>query len=153
MALTLSPIQFIDSKLLHISFDDTSQKGLLELQSEPNVHNTEERYFALSVNRDLEYSEKAELLSCMGSLQFKWDVRVSEDSDSPLIASVEGAMGAVATCPLNLGDRELIEKTLAANTLSYIWAKLRTIVEQLSSQSTIGTLSLPAIDPLQLVGK
>lgn len=103
------------------------------------------------MNRDLEYSEKAELLSCIGSLQFKWDVRVSEDSDSPLIASVEGAMGAVATCPLNLGDRELVEKTLAANTLSYIWAKLRTIVEQLSSQSTIGTLSLPAIDPMQLI--
>ena len=53
----------------------------------------------------------------------------------------------------SLAERDVVEKTLAANTLSYIWAKLRTIVEQISSQSTIGTLSLPAIDPMSLVGE
>lgn len=35
--------------------------------------------------------------------------------------------------------------------VSYIWSKLRTVVEQLSSQSPVGTLSLPAIDPLSLL--
>lgn len=35
--------------------------------------------------------------------------------------------------------------------IAYIWSKLRTVVEQLSSQSPVGTLSLPAIDPLSLL--
>ena len=35
--------------------------------------------------------------------------------------------------------------------IAYIWSKLRTVVEQLSSQSPVATLSLPAIDPLSLL--
>ena len=35
--------------------------------------------------------------------------------------------------------------------IAYIWSKLRTVVEQLSSQSPVGTLSLPAIDPFSLL--
>ena len=35
--------------------------------------------------------------------------------------------------------------------IAYIWSKLRTVVEQLSSQSPVGTLSLPAIDSLRLL--
>lgn len=46
---------------------------------------------------------------------------------------------------------DAVKRTLAANTISYIWSKLRTVVEQLSSQSPVGTPSLPAIDPLSLL--
>lgn len=35
--------------------------------------------------------------------------------------------------------------------IACIWSKLRTVVEQLSSQSPVGTLSLPAIDSLSLL--
>ena len=35
--------------------------------------------------------------------------------------------------------------------IACIWSKLRTVVEQLSSQSPVGTLSLPAIDLLSLL--
>ncbi len=35
--------------------------------------------------------------------------------------------------------------------IAYIWSKLRTVVEQLSSQSPVGTLSLPAINLLSLL--
>lgn len=35
--------------------------------------------------------------------------------------------------------------------IACIWSKLRTVVEQLSSQSPVGTLSLPAIDPFSLL--
>lgn len=153
MALILSPIQFKDSKLLYIAFDDTRQEGSSALCSNEDGPDYGEKHFTLSVDRNLEYSESDGTLSCMGTLRFKMDIRLPGDEDSPIVASVEGAMGAVATCPLGLSDRASTEATLAANTLSYIWAKLRTIVEQLSSQSNIGTLSLPAIDPMQLVGE
>lgn len=46
---------------------------------------------------------------------------------------------------------DAVKRTLAANTISYIWSKLRTVVEQISSQSQVGTLSLPAIAPLSLL--
>ena len=50
-------------------------------------------------------------------------------------------------------DYETVETKAYKHTLdiSYIWSKLRTVVEQLSSQSPVGTLSLPAIDPLSLL--
>lgn len=35
--------------------------------------------------------------------------------------------------------------------IACIWSKLRTVVEQLSSQSPVGTLSLPAIDQFSLL--
>ena len=35
--------------------------------------------------------------------------------------------------------------------ITCIWSKLRTVVEQLSSQSPVGTLSPPAIDPFNLL--
>lgn len=153
MALALSPIQFSESRLLYISFDDTRQEGSSILRPESGEPVPNSRLFTLSVDRNLEYTELDGDLSCMGSLRFKWDIKVSEEDGSPVVASVEGAMGAIATCAPSLAERDVVEKTLAANTLSYIWAKLRTIVEQISSQSTIGTLSLPAIDPMSLVGE
>lgn len=152
MALTLSPIQFKDSKLLYIAFDDTRQEGSSALYSNEDGPDYGEKHFTLSVDRNLEYSESDGTLSCMGTLR-KWTYDSPGMKTPPSSHPLKAQWGAVATCPLGLSDRASTEATLAANTLSYIWAKLRTIVEQLSSQSNIGTLSLPAIDPMQLVGE
>lgn len=150
MALSLSPIQFKESKLLYLSFDDTRLEGSSVLYSDEAAPTSGERFYTLSVDRKLEYTESEDTLTCMGSLRFSWEIKGSDEDDSPIIATVEGAMGACSTCPARMGDPDTIRKTLAANTLSYIWSKLRVIVEQLSSQACIGSLSLPAIDPVAL---
>ncbi|MBS6416873.1 MAG: hypothetical protein KH370_07190, partial [Collinsella intestinalis] len=94
MALTLSPIQFKDSKLLYIAFDDMRQEGSSALYSNEDVPDYGEKHFTLSVDRNLEYSESDGTLSCMGTLRFKMDIRLPGDEDSPIVASAEGAMGA-----------------------------------------------------------
>lgn len=111
----------------------------------------DDRFFALGVDRNLQYEESDGHMVCMGTLRFKWDIKSSRDDDAAVVASVEGAMEALATCPSDMAEFDVVKKTLAANTLSYIWSRLRTIVEQLSAQSTTGALSLPAIDPVELI--
>lgn len=152
MKLALSPIQYKDSKLLSISFDNSLQAETATSKPSSDTSTSNKRFFSLSIDRNLDYiDEGSGNLACKASLRFTWDIKTSDEEDASPIATVAGAMGALASCPIDLGDVETVKRTLAANTLSYIWSKLRTVVEQLSSQSPVGTLSLPAIDPLSLL--
>lgn len=71
MKLALSPIQYKDSKLLSISFDNSLQAETATSKPSSDTSTSNKRFFSLSIDRNLDYIDEGNgNLACKASLRF-----------------------------------------------------------------------------------
>lgn len=148
MSKLLSPIQFTSSGLSNIALrlDDVPED--IEFYKESGRINQ-----PVNITRRYRIGEEDEKLLCQAQIVLKMNyVTIGEDgTESEPFARFECAMEASAVAPSDSDDAELAEKVLVANTLSYIWGKIRNWYEIIVACTELGQLTLPAIDPYALL--
>lgn len=141
MSFGLSPIQFSDSQLLHFSFDVRPSLGIHNEERQP------EKESELNTSISHHYFNQNGRIVCNLAFSLRWDVRLKDDP-SKILANIECTMGVAAHCSENAADdRKMIEAALFTNAIAFIWARIRVYIENVSSESPVGKMTLPAIDP------
>lgn len=149
MSELISPIEFIKSELISVSLILTPR---LVVHEEVDLSDTENR---LQVERKSGIGRNDEgFLVCDCALYAKVDIVDSKEegnADEPLV-SFSCMMRALSKSPEMADDETLSEQILEANTIAFIWAKMRSWMEMLTADSAISKkVSLPALDPYSLV--
>lgn len=154
MSDLVSSIEFKESRLINLSFDASPS-----LESFDSVPDMSKATYNIDVNRGYAFREESGSLLCDCTIRMKWKIYVGGEgeSDPPLAAKAECGMVAMSGAPSiarePIEDAQLARDVLVANTISFIWGKMRDWIELVSLSSPLGKLSLPAIDPYALVSK
>ena len=153
-------LDYTKAELIEISFD--VNPALENFEEAPSLSAAP---FEVEIVRGLSFSEEDDVLHCSCKIEVSFDVyaagssnessgRGFSEKDDCLAARGRCSMSGGAFCDLDSEDAEgLQRKVLAANTISYLWGKIRDWVELISLSSITGRVQLPAVDPFALVGE
>ncbi len=143
MSNAISPIEFLDFSLLAFDIDlhDSLKIGVEDLDVSNNV-------FDLDIKPILDFDETDDGIICKCLLTVIAEVSIKDGENCYHIASIKCRIAAFSKYHEPSEDnQDLSQLVLAANTVSFVWGKIRDIVEMLSFSSSVGIISLPAIDP------
>lgn len=150
MSDILAFLDYTDSKLLSIEFDVLP--GLSELDEKPDVSQSP---VDLEIYRGHSFEVQDGALRCLCRLGVNFEVHAAaapdDEGEGLLIARGSCIMTGAAECHVDEDDAEMQRQVLAANTISYLWAKMRDWIELLSQAGPLGRVSLPAVDPFALL--
>lgn len=139
----LSPVQIHDSALLGTSFAINSD------------YDSRTPVVTMTVSLQIEHPEKRgklNLSKCVFGFMGVWHEPDDEDN---VAFTIGCTMGLTASIPDDAfaGDftAERINKTVDANAVSLVYAKIRSFIEDLTAQSPIGRQTIPAIEPYALL--
>ena len=146
----LAFLDYTDSNLVSISFEITPE--FVELDEKPDTSTSP---IELEIYRGHSFEVSEAMLRCFCRLAVKFEVRAPANSgvedDGALLAQGSCAMTGAAECQIDEEDGEMQKQVLAANTISYLWAKMRDWIELVSQAGPLGRVSLPAVDPFALL--
>lgn len=141
MSMRISPIQYGESRVIRFLFDT-------ERATERNLSNGElvagESQLAARVNNS--FGKQDGLVVCDCSIDLTWKITASEEDTEPDVR-IECKMGGLVVCPETAAEENAIRDALAMNGVTFVWGKIRDMIEALSRYSSTGLLVLPAIDP------
>lgn len=141
MSMRISPIQYGESRVIRFLFDT-------ERATERNLSNGElvagESQLTARVNNS--FGKQDGLVVCDCSIDLTWKITVSEEDTEPDVR-IECKMGGLVVCPETAAEENAIRDALAMNGVTFVWGKIRDMIEALSRYSSTGLLVLPAIDP------
>ena len=141
MSMRISPIQYGESRVIRFLFDT-------ERATERNLSNGElvagESQLTARVNNS--FGKQDGLVVCDCSIDLTWKITASEEDTEPDVR-IECKMGGLVVCPETAAEENAIRDALAMNGVTFVWGKIRDIIEALSRYSSTGLLVLPAIDP------
>lgn len=149
MSNILAFLDYTDSNLVSIAFDVLP--GVAELAEKPDVSQSP---VDLEILRGHSFETQGDTLRCLCKLAVSFEVHTAAPSDEEegiAIARGSCAMTGAAECPIDEDGEEMQKQVLAANTISYLWAKMRDWVELVSQAGPLGRVSLPAVDPFALL--
>lgn len=153
-------LDYTRAELIEIAFD--TNPALDNFEEEPDLSSAP---VELEIVRGLAFNVDGATLRCQCKVEVSFEVHIAEsieygtsvealDNDGLLAARGRCGISGGAFCDLDDGDQEgLQKKVLAANTIAYLWGKIRDWVELISLSSPLGRVALPAIDPFALVGE
>lgn len=147
-------LEYKNAELADLAFD--ANPSLKNIEGKPDLSGAS---LSVEVTRGLNIEVKGDDLDCICNLGVSFEIRVRADSDDAAADSEGGVLAATgrctmyggATCAFDEDGGELQKKVLAANTISYLWGKIRDWIELVSMASFAGKFVLPAIDPYALV--
>lgn len=141
MSMRISPIQYGESRVIRFLFDT-------ERATERNLSNGElvagESQLTARVNNS--FGKQDGLVVCDCSIDLTWKIAASEEDTEPDVR-IECKMGGLVVCPETAAEENAIRDALAMNGVTFVWGKIRDMIEALSRYSSTGLLVLPAIDP------
>ncbi len=141
MSMRVSPIQYGESRVIRFLFD-------AERATELNLGNGElvggESQLTARVNNS--FSKQDNLVVCDCSIDLTWMITASEEDTEPDVR-IECKMGGLVVCPEAAAEESAIRNALAMNGVTFVWGKIRDMIESASRHSSTGLLVLPAIDP------
>ena len=141
MSMRISPIQYGESRVIRFLFDT-------ERATERNLSNGElvagESQLTARVNNS--FGKQDGLVVCDCSIDLTWKITASEEDTEPDVR-IECKMGGLVVCPETAAEENAIRDALALNGVTFVWGKIRDMIEALSRYSSTGLLVLPAIDP------
>ena len=141
MSMRVSPIQYGESRVIRFLFD-------AERATELNLGNGElvggESQLTARVNNL--FSKQDNLVVCDCSIDLTWMITASEEDTEPDVR-IECKMGGLVVCPEAAAEESAIRNALARNGVTFVWGKIRDMIESASRHSSTGLLVLPAIDP------
>ena len=141
MSMRISPIQYGESRVIRFLFDT-------ERATERNLSNGElvagESQLTARVNNS--FGKQDGLVVCDCSIDLTWKITASEEDTEPDVR-IECKMGGLVVCPETAAEENAIRDALAMNGVTFVWGKIRDMIEALSRYSATGLLVLPAIDP------
>lgn len=141
MSMRVSPIQYGESRVIRFLFDT-------ERATERNLSNGElvagESQLTARVNNS--FGKQDGLVVCDCSIDLTWKITASEEDTEPDVR-IECKMGGLVVCPETAAEENAIRDALAMNGVTFVWGKIRDMIEALSRYSSTGLLVLPAIDP------
>ena len=141
MSMRISPIQYGESRVIRFLFDT-------ERATERNLSNGElvagESQLTARVNNS--FGKQDGLVACDCSIDLTWKITASEEDTEPDVR-IECKMGGLVVCPETAAEENAIRDALAMNGVTFVWGKIRDMIEALSRYSSTGLLVLPAIDP------
>lgn len=141
MSMRISPIQYGESRVIRFLFDT-------ERATERNLSNGElvagESQLTARVNNS--FGKQDGLVVCDCSIDLTWKITASEEDTEPDVR-IECKMGGLVVCPETAAEENAIRDALAMNGVTFVWGKIRDMIEALSRYSSTGLLILPAIDP------
>ncbi len=141
MSMRISPIQYGESRVIRFLFDT-------ERATERNLSNGElvagESQLTARVNNS--FGKQDGLVVCDCSIDLTWTITTSEEDTEPDVR-IECKMGGLVVCPETAAEENAIRDALAMNGVTFVWGKIRDMIEASSRYSSTGLLVLPAIDP------
>lgn len=141
MSMRISPIQYGESRVIRFLLDT-------ERATERNLSNGElvagESQLTARVNNS--FGKQDGLVVCDCSIDLTWKITASEEDTEPDVR-IECKMGGLVVCPETAAEENAIRDALAMNGVTFVWGKIRDMIEALSRYSSTGLLVLPAIDP------
>lgn len=141
MSMRISPIQYGESRVIRFLFDT-------ERATERNLSNGElvagESQLTARVNNS--FGKQDGLVVCDCSIDLTWKITAFEEDTEPDVR-IECKMGGLVVCPETAAEENAIRDALAMNGVTFVWGKIRDMIEALSRYSSTGLLVLPAIDP------
>ena len=141
MSMRMSPIQYGESRVIRFLFD-------AERATECNLGNGKlvggESQLTARVNNS--FGKQDNLVVCDCSIDLTWTITASEDDTEPDVR-IECKMGGLVVCPETAAEESAIRSALAMNGVTFVWGKIRDMIESASRYSSTGLLVLPAIDP------
>ena len=145
MSMRISPIQYGDSRIVRFVFD-------AERVIERNIDNQSlvAGESQLSVQVSNSFTQQDSLIICDCSIELNWTIKASaEEPDSDV--RIECNMNGLAICPKTAAQEDEIREALAMNGVTFVWGKIRDVIESASRYSSTGLLVLPAIDPASVL--
>ena len=147
-------LDYKNAELCDLAFD--ANPSLKNIEGKPDLSGAS---LSVEITRGLNIKVKGDDLDCVCNLGVSFEIRVraaNEDAtegseEAILVATGRCTMRGGATCAFDENGGELQEKVLAANTITYLWGKIRDWIELVSMASLAGKFVLPAIDPYALV--
>lgn len=141
MSMRISPIQYGESRVIRFLFDT-------ERATERNLSNGElvagESQLTARVSNS--FGKQDGLVVCDCSIDLTWTITASEEDTEPDVR-IECKMGGLVVCPETAAEENAIRDALAMNGVTFVWGKIRDMIEASSRYSSTGLLVLPAIDP------
>ncbi len=141
MSMRISPIQYGESRVIRFLFDT-------ERATERNLSNGElvagESQLTARVNNS--FGKQDGLVVCDCSIDLTWTITASEEDTEPDVR-IECKMGGLVVCPETAAEENAIRDALAMTGVTFVWGKIRDMIEASSRYSSTGLLVLPAIDP------
>lgn len=141
MSMRVSPIQYGDSRIVRFLFD-------AERATESTIENKQliggEGQLSARVN--ISFAKQDGLVVCDCLIDLGWTIRTSGADTDPDVR-IECKMGGLVTCPEPAAEDGQIRDALAVNGVTFVWGKIRDVIENASRYSSTGLLVLPAIDP------
>lgn len=141
MSMRISPIQYGESRVIRFLFDagraterGSSNEELVAGESQ------------LTARVNNSFGKQGSLVVCDCSIDLTWTISISEEDVEPVVR-IECKMGGLAICPETAAEESVIRDTLAINGVTFVWGKIRDMIESSSRYSSTGLLVLPAIDP------
>lgn len=145
MSIEFSPIQYGESKISRFLFDAENaigkgldREGLCGGESQ------------LEVGVKTSFSRNDDFIVCDCEIDFGWSISVDEESGAPDVRT-ECKMSSRIACPIGVASDEEVQDALAINGVTYIWGKIRDVIENASRNFMTGALVLPAINPRSLI--
>lgn len=151
MSSILAFLDYTDSNLVSIAYEVLTDPD--ELKEDLNISQSP---MDLEIFRGHSFETQGDALRCSCKLAVKFEIRIPSASDGEegcLIARGSCAMTGAAECQIEEEDEEMQQQVLAANVISYLWAKMRDWIELVSQAGPLGRVSLPAVDPFALLDK
>lgn len=145
MSIEFSPIQYGESKISRFLFDaeNAIEKGL-------NGESLSGGESQLEVGVKTSFSKNDDFIVCDCSINLGWSISMDEESGVPDVRA-ECKMSSRVTCPISVASEDEIQEALAVNGVTYVWGKIRDVIESASRNFMTGALVLPAIDPRSLI--
>lgn len=150
MSIRVSPIQYGDSRIVRFLFD-ADRATELKLGNKELVGGESQ----LTVQVDVSFAKQEGSVICDCSIDLDWAIKASGEEADPDVR-IECKMGGLAACSETVAEESEVRDSLAVNGVTFVWGKIRDVVESASRYSSTGPLVLPAIDPrsvLEDIGK
>lgn len=139
----LSPVQLLDSALLKVNFDVKTE------------YSADTPVLSMTVSLQTEHLEKREGLfisRCVFEFSGTWHEPGEVNNIAFIIAC---SMGITVAIPESSFDadypKDRINRVVDANAVSLVYGKIRSFIENMTSQSVVGRQIIPAIEPYALL--
>lgn len=143
MTSFISPIQYNKARLLAVDFEVFQNPAEIAEQIDLS-----ESSHSFEITRVCSTGENDERYAVICKLELDMNIFKNEFSENAEpIARFACSYEALATAPKDPEQEEEIKYVLAANAIVFLWGKMRDLCESISSTTSTGKISLPAIDP------
>lgn len=138
----ISPVQYNQARLLAVSFEVFHNPTEIAEQIDMSESRRE-----FEVTRSYRTGENDERYAVICRLDLDMNVTEKEAPEDNPVARFVCSFEVLATAPKDSEQEEDIKRFLVANAIAFLWGKMRDLCESISTTTSTGKITLPAIDP------